>query len=182
MLEKLIDAFDPGRWFVLVAVTGARRSGRLELPAPADRRDAGHHQCPGADQHGGAGLFAARGGAAPDVSDRNGDRRSARACLHPFDLALRLVAGDGRLHRQTDIYFARQLLNERLRRRRRCRRESRPISDRSPRVWARSSSIRSSLRRARANRTARNGLSRTCACSRTGSSGRSFARRPASPM
>ena len=55
----------------------------------------------------------------------------------------------------TDIYFARQLLNERLRRRRRCRRASRPISARSPPGLARSSSIRSSRSRARASRTAR---------------------------
>ena len=43
-------------WRLVLALAGA---GRLELPAPADRRDARHHQRPGADQHRSGGLFAA---------------------------------------------------------------------------------------------------------------------------
>ena len=60
----------------------ARGIRRLQLSAPADRRGAGHHQRPGADQHRGARLFAARGGAAHHLPDRDRDGGPAAARLH----------------------------------------------------------------------------------------------------
>ena len=60
----------------------ARRVRRLQLSAPADRRGSRHHERAGADQHGSAGLLAARGRAAHHVRDRDRDGRPAAARLH----------------------------------------------------------------------------------------------------
>ena len=48
-----------------------RRLRRLQLRPAPDRRGAGHHERPGADQHRGAGLLAARVGATHHLSDRD---------------------------------------------------------------------------------------------------------------
>ncbi len=58
MLEKIIRFAIAHRWLMLAADAGARRPGRVELHAPADRCHARHHQRPGADQHRSAGLFS----------------------------------------------------------------------------------------------------------------------------
>ena len=60
-----------------------RRARRLQLHAPADRRRAGHHQRPGADQHRGARLLAARSRAAHHLPDRDRDGAACRASSTP---------------------------------------------------------------------------------------------------
>ena len=75
-----------------------RRPRHLQLRPPPDRRGAGHHQRPGADQHPGQGALAGRGRAAHHLPHRVArwagipQRRAG-----PLALALRPLAGDRRL-------------------------------------------------------------------------------------
>ena len=133
------------------------RARRLQLPAPADRRRARHHERPGADQHRGAGLLAARGRAAHHLPDRDGDGRPAAARVHALALALRALAGHGRLRGRH-----RHLLRAPARRTSACRRRARQLPPGvEPRMGpiatgsARSSCSPSRPSRARATPTAR---------------------------
>ena len=180
MLEKLIELSIRWRWFVLLAVTALAVLGvwsfqRLPIDATPDITNVQvqiNIEAPGyspleAEQRLTFPVETAIAGMPGLQYTRSISRYGLSQVTVVFDDS-------------TDIYFARQLLNERLR--------SitlppgiTPISGRSRRGWARSSSTRSSLRPGLGNRMERSGLSRTCACSRIGSSGRSFASRPVSP-
>ena len=81
MLESIIRSAIAHRWLMLAAGARLVGAGCVELHAPADRRHPGHHQRPGADQHRGAGLFAARGGAARHLSDRDGASPACRGSI-----------------------------------------------------------------------------------------------------
>ena len=99
-LERIVRFAIAHRWLMLSLTLAVAARGCLELHAPADRCDAGHHQRPGADQHRGAGLFAAGSGAAHHVPDRDCAGRIAESRLHALAFAVRAFAGHGRLRRR----------------------------------------------------------------------------------
>ena len=72
MLERILHFSIRQRWLVVIATIGVRRVRPLQLHAAADRRRAGHHERPGADQHRGARLLAASrpSSASPSPSKR----------------------------------------------------------------------------------------------------------------
>ncbi len=155
----------------------------IAIQPAADRRRSRHHQRPGADQH--RGVRAIRrwrsSSASPSRSRRMGGcprsntraRSRATACRQ-----VTVVFEDG-----TDIYFARQLVNERIQQ----------VQDQlPPGLEPTMGPIATGLGEifmwtveaepgARKARTARRTRRPTCGRSRTGSSGRSCATSPVSP-
>ena len=101
MIERILSFFDHTAAFSSCCGRGDRGVRRTLAAAAADRRGAGHHQQPGADQHRGAGALALRDREARDLSDRDGARRHPGPRLHALALAQRLLAGHGRLSRTT---------------------------------------------------------------------------------
>ena len=82
MIDALLRFSIARRWvvlFLVLAVAGARH---LELPAPAHRRSARHHQRPGPDQHAGAGLLAAGSRTAGHLPGRDRHRGIAARGIH----------------------------------------------------------------------------------------------------
>jgi cobalt-zinc-cadmium resistance protein CzcA len=180
MFERIIRFAIAQRWLVLLAVA-AWPPRRLQLPEAAHRRRARHHQRAGADQHGGAGyspLETEQRITFPLENVMAGlPRLEQTRSLSRYGLSqVTVVFKDG-----TDIYFARQLVNERCRRRAQAagrdhagdgpdlHRPGRDLPvDRGGQAGARKPTARPTRRP-------------TCARSRTGSSSRSCATCPASP-
>ncbi len=134
MLEKLIDLSIRGRWFVLVAVLAIAVLGvwsfqRLPIDATPDITNVQvqiNTEAPGyspleAEQRLTFPIETAIAGLPGLVYTRSISRYGLSQVTVVFT-------------DDTDIYFARQLLNERLARASCSRRASRPISDRSPRA------------------------------------------------
>ena len=115
MIDALLAFSIRQRWLVMVVVAAHRRSRRLEFHAPADRCRARHHQCAGADQH--HGRRATRRSRSSSASPSRSRPRwvgcrisNTRARCRAMGLSqVTVVFKDG-----TDIYFARQLVNERI--------------------------------------------------------------------
>ena len=183
MLDYLVARSVRHRWLVLLAVAALAAFGAYNYLRLHDRRRARHHERAGADQHRSAGLLAARGRAAHHVRDRDGDGGPAAARLHALGVALRPVAGHGRVRGRH-----RHLLRAPARRRAAAGSARRAAA--GPRARARPD--RDGLGRdlqvhpeRRARRAARRRHRRTtrptCTPSWTGSCGRSSRACPASP-
>ena len=145
-------------------------SGLLRVPRPAHRRLPGHDAGPGAGQHRRPGPRPGGGRAADHLPDRAGARRLPRLeelrSVSKFGLSqVAVIFEDG-----TDIYFARQLVTERL------DAVELPAGHRAPEAGpgGHRAGRGVPLRRHRQGRQTRP----SCAPSTTGSSGRSCARVP----
>jgi cobalt-zinc-cadmium resistance protein CzcA len=113
MFERIIRFAIEQRWLVLLAVRHGRHR-RLQLPEAAHRRGARHHQRAGADQHGAPGyspLETEQRITFPIETVMAGlPRLEQTRSLSRYGLSqVTVIFKDG-----TDIYFARQLVNERL--------------------------------------------------------------------
>ena len=138
MFERLIRFAIEQRWLVLLAVVAMAAIGvfsyqKLPIDAVPDITNVQVQ----INTH--AAGYGRRDRAAHHLPHRDRDGRFAEPGTNPIAFALRPVAGDGDLQDGTDIYFARQLVNERIQ-------EARgkipdgisPRWDRSRRVWAKS--------------------------------------------
>ncbi len=169
MLEYLVDRSVRHRWLVLLAVAalaafGAFNYQRLPIDAVPDITNVQvqiNTEAPG--------LLAARGRAAHHVPDRDRDGRAAAPRVHALALALRPVAGHGRVRGRH-----RHLLRAPARQRTpaggardSCRPASSPSWARSRPAWARSS--RSPLSAdARRHARRRHALRHDATCTRSG--------------
>ena len=140
------------------AVPGARRSRarRLELSAPADRRRAGHHQRPGADQHPGATATRRwKSSSASRISSKPRSRacRTSNTRARCRAMACRRSRSSSRTAR-TSTSRATSSTSACSRRRASCPQASSRRWGRSPRASARSFSTPCTRTPTRASRTA----------------------------
>ena len=115
MLNWIIDISLRHRLLVILAVLAMAIGGGSVAALSRCRCLSRHHARSGADQHGRSGAGPGRSRAADHVPHRAGHQRAAAACRtcdrSPSSGSRRstVTFADG-----TDIYFARQLINERL--------------------------------------------------------------------
>jgi Cu/Ag efflux pump CusA len=176
MFEKLIRFSIEQRWLVLLAAFGMAALGRLQLPEAAHRRRARHHQRPGPDQHPGPGyspLETEQRVTYPIETVMAGlPNLEQTRSLSRYGLSqVTVIFKDG-----TDIYFARQLVNERIQEAgTSCRQASRRHGADLDRAGRDLSVDRRNQGRRQEARWQRPTPRPTCARSRTGSSSRSCA-------
>ncbi|MEZ5544705.1 MAG: hypothetical protein R3F10_05885 [Lysobacteraceae bacterium] len=114
MFKLIIETAVRFRWAVVVVATVIAAYGPVPARQAADRRSAGHHQQAGADQHDCAS-------GAPGQIERRSPTARNRAGRHPGLTSTRSLSRNGFSQvtaiftDQTDIYFARQQVAERMR-------------------------------------------------------------------
>ena len=100
MLDRISSCSLANRVAVLLVALLLAALGLWSFRHLLDRRRPGHHQRPGADQHRGARLHAARSRAAHHAAARERDGGPCAARLHALAVALRTVAGHRRSSRK----------------------------------------------------------------------------------